>query len=251
MQTLLIDDEKLAISRLERLLGQYAGEIEIIGSANNGLEGLAMIEQRKPDLIFLDIEMPVLTGFELLAKLSYMPLVVFATAFEAYAIRAFEENSVDYLLKPIEPERLARTIQKLKDRTTKNQENPVSTQLLEMIAQLKPKKELTSISVKLGDRILLIRIDDITHFEAEDKYVYLYTQEGKKHLLDYSLTTLEEKLPAQFVRVSRSAIINQLHIQEIQKYFNGKYVIILHDKTHTKITTGSSFADKVKKLFEL
>ncbi|WP_310587864.1 LytR/AlgR family response regulator transcription factor [Emticicia agri] len=113
-KTILIDDEPLAISRLKRLLSHYSAVISIIDEAHNGQEGLEKIEAQKPDLIFLDIEMPLMTGFEMLANLSYMPKVIFSTAYDQYAIRAFEENSVDYLLKPIEAERLEKTIEKLK-----------------------------------------------------------------------------------------------------------------------------------------
>jgi two-component system LytT family response regulator len=195
--------------------------------------------------------MPVLTGFEMLAALEYMPQVVFATAYDSYAIRAFEENSVDYLLKPIEAERLEITMQKLRKQ---KQEMPnMAQEIAQLLAKIQPAKErpMTSISTKVGDRILLIRLSEISHFEAEDKYVYLYTLEGKKHLLDYSLTTLEEKLPATFLRVSRSAILNSEEVKEMQKYFNGKFIFAMQDAGKSKITSGGSFADKIKKHFDI
>jgi len=249
LRTILIDDEQLALARLERLLRVYATEIDLIGQARNGQEGLEIIEEMKPDLVFLDIEMPLLTGFEMLAQLQYMPDIVFATAFDAYAIRAFEENSIDYLLKPIEAERLDLTIQKLRNRRQAGKD--FSDQITQLLARLQPpkEKELASIAVKLGDRILLVRLPDVLYFEAEDKYVYLYTADGKKHLLDYSLTTLEEKLPNHFVRISRSMIVNTQQVKEIQKYFTGKFTIVLQNQT--KLTSGSSYAERVKKIFEL
>jgi two-component system, LytTR family, response regulator len=251
-KTLLIDDEKLAISRLEKLLANYKQVFRIIGSANNGQTGLEMIEKMHPDLIFLDIEMPIMNGFEMLAKLSYTPIVIFATAFSEYAIRAFEENSIDYLLKPIEPERLAITVKKLEKGNLQPSDNQLDSKLLDLIAQLQPqKKPLQSISVKIGDKILLIRLAEIAYLEAEDKYVYLHTLEGKKHLLDSSLTALEEKLPDFFIRISRSVIINQVQIREIQKYFNGKYTLVLNDQAKSKLTSGSTYTDKVRALFEL
>jgi two-component system LytT family response regulator len=248
-RAILIDDEPLALARLQRLLQPYTQEIDIIGQARNGQEGRDMVDALQPDVIFLDIEMPVLTGFEMLAQLAYMPAVVFTTAFDTYAIRAFEENSIDYLLKPIEAERLEITMQKLRDRVQTGKE--FSSEIAELLAKIQPTKtkELTSIAVKLGDRILLVRLPDINYFEAEDKYVYLYTQEGKKHLLDYSLTTLEEKLPTYFARISRSVIVNTQQIQEIQKYFTGKFTIILQNKT--KLISGSSYTERVRQLFEL
>jgi len=248
-RTLLIDDEKLAVKRLARLLSEHEDRVEIIGEAYNGVEGLQMIELLKPDLIFLDIEMPVLNGFEMLSKLNHMPTVVFATAFEAYAIRAFEENAIDYLLKPVEKERLQLTIGKLARMVSHTAD--YNRQLLQLIAQFKPKKDLISIPVKTGERILLIRLEDITYFEAEDKYVYLNTADNKKYLIDYTLAVLEEKLPPNFIRTSRSTIINRLYIKEIQKYFSGRYVVLLTDKAQTKITSGLSYADKVRSLLEI
>ncbi len=251
-KTIMIDDEKLALSRLKRLLDEYPYDFDIIHTAANGEEGWQSIEKLQPEIIFLDIEMPVLNGFEMLSKLSYMPFVVFTTAFEEYAIRAFEENSIDYLLKPIEQERLEITVQKLRKFKDRQDTNGLSSsQLMQMIAQLKPKQMMTSISVKIGDKILLIRLNEIAYFEAEDKYVNVYTKEGKKHLVDYSLVALEEKLPENFKRVSRAAIVNSSFIKEIQKFFNGKYVLVLNDATQSKITSGSSYTDKIKKIFEL
>ena len=251
LKTILIDDEPLAISRLRRLLNQYAETIDIIAEAKNGQEGLLLVENMKPDIIFLDIEMPVLNGFEMLSQLSYMPLVVFATAFDQYAIRAFEENSIDYLLKPIETERLEKTIEKLKKFHQKPTENPFNANLLQVLEQLKPKKETHSISVKMGERILFIPLSQISHFEADDKYVFLNTVDGKQHLTSYTINVLEEKLPDTFVRVSRSAIINSLVIKEFQKGFNGKYVILMKDMKQTKIKTGSSYGETLKRLMEI
>ena len=144
-KTLLIDDEKLAISRLERLLSKYENTFEIIGRASNGAEGLSMVETLCPDLIFLDIEMPVMTGFEMLSHLTFVPLVVFATAYDEYAIKAFEENSIDYLLKPIETERLDKTVQKLqnwKASVTQEKPNQFDKNILVYVKTLKRAKQL-------------------------------------------------------------------------------------------------------------
>ncbi|MCU0340744.1 MAG: LytTR family DNA-binding domain-containing protein [Spirosomaceae bacterium] len=251
--TLLIDDEPLAITRLRRLLGKFEDTFDIVGEAHNGAEGLDLVEKLRPDLLFLDIEMPLLTGFEMLARLTYMPMVIFATAYDQYAIKAFEENSVDYLLKPIEAERLQKTVEKLQ-KFTKNEQNevnPFNQNLLQLLDQLKPKKELHAVSVKFGEKILLIPLQDIGFFEAEDKYVFLVNKEGQKYLTSYTIATLEEKLPEHFVRVSRSTVVNSHHIKEIQKHFDGKFILTLTDKKSTKITSGQSFADNIKRLTEL
>ncbi len=261
LKTLLIDDEQLAINRLRRLLTNYADTIEIVGEAHNGAEGLVQIEAQKPDLIFLDIEMPLLNGFEMLARLNHMPFVVFATAFDQYAMRAFDENSVDYLLKPIETDRLDRTIGKLQafvnaKQHAGNPTNPYNDNLMRMLEQMKqmatpPKKEILSLSVKTGDKILLIPLPDVAWLEAEEKYVFMGTVDGQKYLTAYTIATLTEKLPDTFVRVSRSTIVNSSRIREVQKYYDGKFILLMTDKKGTKITTGSTYADNVRQLLDI
>jgi two-component system, LytTR family, response regulator len=254
MKTILIDDEPLAIVRLKRLLAKY-DNFEIIAEAKNGGEGLELVENLRPDVIFLDIEMPVMSGFEILSKLSFMPLVVFATAFDQYAIRAFEENSIDYLLKPIEAERLEKTVEKLQKFHQKPAENslanPFNANLLQMLEQFKPKKEIHSISVKSGEKILFIPLAEISHFEAEDKYVFMNTTDGQQYLTSYTIAVLEEKLPENFVRVSRSSIVNSLIIKELQRGFNGKYIILMKDRKMSKIETGNTYNDNLKRLMEI
>ncbi|WP_247232729.1 LytTR family DNA-binding domain-containing protein [Telluribacter sp. SYSU D00476] len=255
LRTILIDDEQLALNRLRRLLEKHPDVFQIVAEARNGAEGLLVLEEYRPDLIFLDIEMPLLNGFEMLARVTTMPMVIFSTAYDQYAIRAFEENSVDYLLKPIENERLLKTIDKLRTLVHNGQQNqelnPYADNLLRLLEQMKPKKELFSLSVKTGDKILLVPLTEITHFEAEDKYVFLNTLTGQKYLLNYTLTTLEEKLPNHFVRVSRSGIVNTHHIGEIQKYFNGKYLILMRDRKSSQLQTGSTYSDSIRHLIDL
>lgn len=256
LKTLLIDDEMLAISRLRRLLDKHRDTFEIIGEAPNGAEGLALIEAQRPDLIFLDIEMPLLNGFEMLSRLTVMPMVVFATAFDQYAIRAFEENSVDYLLKPIETDRLTRTAQKIRALVERQDAgqlavNPMTDSVMRLLAQMQPKKEIYSISVKTGDKIRLVPLSDIAYFEAEDKYVFLATMDGQKFLTTYTLTTLTEKLPDTFVRVSRSVTVNRHKIAEVHRHFDGKFILAMTDKKGTRLTTGSTYGEAVRGLLEL
>ncbi|TDE11727.1 LytR/AlgR family response regulator transcription factor [Dyadobacter psychrotolerans] len=253
LKTILIDDEPLALSRLRRLLLKYPETFLIVAEAQNGGEGLIEIDRHRPDLIFLDIEMPLLNGFEMLSKLTRMPLVVFSTAYDQYAIRAFEENSVDYLLKPVENERLLKTIEKLRNITTvssSNGSNPYSDNLLKLLEEMKPKKEIFSLSVKSGDRILLIPLTDITHFEADEKYVFLNTLDGQKYLLNYTLTSLEEKLPNHYLRISRAGIVNSHHIKEIQKHFNGKFTILMRDRKASQLSSGSTYGEVIRHLLD-
>lgn len=251
-RTILIDDEKLAVSRLERLLAKHEGVFEIVGRAYNGAEGLHLVEELRPDLIFLDIEMPLLNGFEMLTKLSFVPLVVFSTAFEEYAIRAFEENSIDYLLKPVEEDRLRLTVQKLqKWPTSAPKPDFYGAQVAKLLEQMQPKHELTSISVKSGNRIIILQLSEVSYFEAEEKYVFLVTTDATKYLTNYTITYLEEKLPPSFVRVSRSVMLNKTLLREAEKHFNGKYILTLNDKSRSKITSGLSYADNVRRLLEV
>ena len=249
-KTIIIDDEKLARTRLKRLLNNYADQFNIIAEAENGEEALILIDSQKPDLIFLDIQMPGLTGFEVLKKITHMPVVVFATAYEEYAIKAFEQNSIDYLLKPIEPERLEITINKLKRLNTSVSGIDI-TKLLALIDQNKPEKEITSIPVKTGNKIVLFKLQDIVYLEAKEKYVFIIDNDGKEHLIDFTLSDLEKKLPKQFVRLHRAYIINKEKIVEIKKYFDGKYVIVMNNKSRTQIISGSSYTQEVRNIIDI
>ena len=243
-KTIIIDDEQLARQRIKRLLTAY-DEVEVIAEAENGLEGLELIHLHQPDLIFLDIEMPVLNGFEMLAKLNYQPKVVFTTAYDQYAIKAFEEGSIDYLLKPIETERLNKTIKKLKQTNLSAPQLPIN----ELIRQIQGKKAIKTLTVKLGDKILLIKLEDIVHVQAEDKYVFLHTNDGKKHLTDYTLATLEEKLPEEFLRVHRSDMINTDYIKEIRKGFNGALIFVLNNPNESRVTSSRSNSEALRLRF--
>jgi two-component system LytT family response regulator len=244
-KTLIIDDEQLARQRLKRLLKPFE-EFEIIGEAINGTDGLEQIETLKPELIFLDIEMPLLNGFEMLSRLVHQPKVVFTTAYDQYAIKAFEEDSIDYLLKPIEAERLAKTIKKLQQ----NIKQP-ALPLEALMQQLFVKKELKTLTVKIGDKILLIKLADIVYIEAEEKYVFLHTTDGRKHLTDFTITVLEEKLPEAFIRIHRSSIINTEHIKEIRKGFNGALVFVMNNTAGSKLTSSRSNGDMLRERFDI
>ncbi len=240
---LIIDDEPLARQRLRQLLVSYPA-IHVAGEASNGEEGLALIETVKPDLLFLDIEMPLQNGFEMLRQLKQQPRVVFVTAYDQYALQAFEENAIDYLLKPIEADRLKKTIQKVTQTDGSNTRFPDIQLLLERLNP--PKKFASSLTVKLGDRILLIKTTDIVAADAEDKYVVLHTRDGRRHLSDYTLIDLENQLPDNFLRIHRSTLINTDAISEIRKAFNGTYVFVMEAVNHPRFKSSRSHGEAIK-----
>ena len=246
-KTIIIDDEPLARQRLKRLL-QLFECIDVIAEAANGKEGLELINALHPDLIFLDIEMPLLNGFEMLSQLSEQPLVVFTTAYDQYAIKAFEENSIDYLLKPIEKERLEKTIHKLQTAELKHQAN---SQFVQLLQQLNLKKEIRTLTVKTGDKILLIKLQDIFHIEAEEKYVFLRTADGNNHLTDFTITSLEERLPDNFVRIHRRSIINANRIKEIHRSFNGVFVFLMDDLETSRVCSSRGYGEELRQRFEI
>lgn len=242
--TLIIDDEPLARERLEKLLSNFPETISIIGSAKNGTEAKQQIEALKPNLIFLDIQMPGLTGFELIEKLETIPLIVFCTAHDDYSLQAFETNSIDYLVKPVRLERLEKTIEKLKQ--FKVYQTPQDIlQVIKSLSSVNEQKKMTSMTVKKGDKIIFIKLEDVAYFEADEKYVTLYTNSGH-HITDWSLAQLEAKLPDYFLRIHRAFIINIQFVEEVQKYFNSRYIIKLNNKVKTSITSGRTYTSQIK-----
>ncbi|MCF7567253.1 LytTR family DNA-binding domain-containing protein [Sabulilitoribacter arenilitoris] len=243
-KTIIIDDELLARERLLDLLENYPETFQVIDTAKNGVEAKEKISALKPDLIFLDIEMPELTGFELLEQLDAIPIVVFCTAYDQYSLKAFETNSIDYLVKPVRLERIEKTIQKLKLFNGNNN----SQQLLEAIKEMSIKKEtkkMTSITIKKGEKLIFVKLEDVVFLEAKDKYVTVFTNTAN-HLIELSLTQLVVKLPDDFLRVHRATIINTKYVEEVQKYFNNRYVIRLNNKQKTSITSGRSYTPQIK-----
>ena len=246
-KVVIVEDELLARQRLKKLLDVYNDSIEIIGEASNGAQGLDLIETLHPDFIFLDIQMPVMNGFDMILKLSKQPYIIFTTAFDEYAIQAFEENALDYLLKPIRPERLEVTIEKMKGIMKNNQGTVMNEDRLRaLLAKMTPEKELTNITVHSGDRIHIVNLKDIAFFRSEDKMTVIYKSSNEKHLMTQSLTQLEKKLPDHFIKINRSCIINEHMIQEIRKGFNGKFVFYMNDANNTKLTTGSTYTALIK-----
>jgi len=249
-KAIVIDDEPAARRLMKDLLQEYNDVVEVIAEANSGREAIQKIEKLKPDLIFLDIQMPDLTGFEVIEQLTEKPNIIFTTAYEQYAIKAFETFSIDYLLKPIKEERLQQSIEKLKEFGRLNHTINVNG-LQEIIRQFQAPKKATALPIKTGDRIILLRYENIVYFEAQDKYVFVFTADGQKYLTDQSLTTLSEKLPSPFCRIHRSYILNKEKIKEMHRHFSGRYLFIMDDKSATRLTSGRTYTDIFRTEFGL
>ncbi len=249
-KAIVVDDEPAARRLMKNLLQEHKEIIEVVAEAGNGREALEKIETIQPDLVFLDIQMPDLTGFEVIEQLKHKPNIIFTTAYEQYAIKAFETFSIDYLLKPIKEERLEQSINKLKNFGKLGGGIDI-TSLQQIIRQLKTPQKATALPIKTGDRINLLKFENISYLEANDKYVFIYTVDGQKHLTDQSLTLLEEKLPSQFYRVQKSFIINKERIKEMHKHFNGRYLFTMDDKNATKISSGRTYNEGIKAEFNL
>jgi two-component system LytT family response regulator len=225
-RALLVDDEELALKRLQRLLRDEP-EVEVVGTAENGRKAIELVEELKPDILFLDIQMPGLTGFDVIRRLRHVPVVIFTTAYDEYALQAFETSAVDYLLKPIEKARLQKALEKLRRLRSGGAAGDFE-QRLDLLLKTIERKEgesfLTHIPAKLGERILIFGVTDAAYFYASDKYTFLVTGE-KEFIIDRTLAELQEKLdPARFVRIHRSAIVNVEKVKEIVSLIGGRYL---------------------------
>ncbi len=249
-KTILIDDEPAARRLMKNLLYEHRDVVQIIDEAGTGQDAILKIESSKPDLIFLDIQMPDLTGFEVIERLTRKPNIIFTTAYEQYAIKAFETFSIDYLLKPIREERLKQSIEKLGQFGRLNSSINVSS-LQDIIRQFQAPQKSTALTIRTGDRIILLRFENIIYLEAHDKYVYVFTTDGQKHLTDQSLAALCEKLPSQFYRIQKSYIINKDKIKEMHRHFNGRYLFIMDDKSGTRLTSGRTYQDAIRSEFSI
>lgn len=245
LRALIIDDEPLARKRIQ-LLAVDEPELTIIGECASGHDALAAIQCDPPDLLFLDIQMPEMDGFELLEKIprENLPLVIFTTAYDQHAVRAFETHALDYLLKPFKPARfkaaVARARAHLADRdSTTTARGLIDLLTARQIAASPPTAHyLTRITVKTGEKVLVVKTADIESIESAGNYVAVNI--GKEcHILRETLSSLETQLnPEQFLRVSRSAIVNLDHIKELQPMFKGEHVIILHNGKRIAMTRG-------------
>jgi two-component system LytT family response regulator len=237
IRAVIVDDEPLARKRLHRLLEAHPS-LSIVGEAADGEGACELIEGTRPDLVFLDVQMPGLTGFEVLARLAVRPRIIFITAHDEFAVRAFEEQAIDYLLKPVEPLRLARALARVVATTSTEDER--LDRLLKAVERAAPT--FRRIPVRTGARITLVEPGAIIFCRAEDKYAVIYTA-GGEHVADRTIDELEQALdPEKFLRVHRSTIVNLDFVQELTSIEGGRYVILLRDATGAQVYASRSGA---------
>jgi len=242
MRAIIIDDERLARTELRKLLQDFP-EIEVVDEAANADEGIAKIDSLHPDLVFLDIQMPGKTGFEMLSELDRAPHIIFTTAYDEYALKAFEVNALDYLLKPIEPKRLADAVQKLNVAETK--ENHIAPENFNRSIL----NEEDQVFVKDGERCWFVKLNDIRLFESVGNYAKVFFGPNKPLILK-SLNALEERLDQKvFFRANRKHIVNLRLIEKIEPYFNGG--LLLELKGGEKIEVSRRQTVKFKEMMSL
>ncbi len=253
LRAYLVDDEPLALERLTRLLAEF-DEVTIAGSTTDPAEALRFLsgEGQPVDVLFLDIQMPGMTGFDLLARVTAQPFVIFTTAYDEYALRAFEVNSIDYLLKPIEAQQLERAVRKLgrvrpAARPAWQQSGELPEILRELAASLRGEHQEypRRIAYRVGERISFLDLETVTHFQALDKLTYAIAN-GRQHSVDQTIADLERRLnPARFLRIHRAVLVNMEWIQEVNSFFAGKVLVTLKDTRHTRLPVAR---DRVREL---
>ena len=239
IKAVIVEDSRLARNELKELIKKHS-EIELVGEAENVDKGFELIQETQPDLLFLDINMPEKDGFELLEMLDEVPMTIFTTAFDEYAIKSFEYNALDYLLKPINPKRFAKAITKVLEALDGKHEDQSGTKTLTAQSQ---------IFIKDGEKCWLVRIGTISHFEIVGNYTRVYF-EKEKPLLYKSLHQIEEKLPETiFFRANRQQIINTNYISTVVPWFNGKLKLTMKEGSEIEVSRRQSYLFKDKMSF--
>jgi two-component system, LytTR family, response regulator len=245
LRAFLIDDEPLALKRLARML-EATGRVEIVGRASDPERGLAQLSAESVDVVFLDIHMPGLSGFEVVERLPRGPLVVFVTAYDQHAVQAFELNAVDYLLKPVERARLDRTLDRVASRGEEPEDGDWRQTLEQLARQLRASPFLDHLASRVGDRVQLVAVDEVTHVFARDRGTYAATA-AREHLLDVTLADLERKLdPARFLRIHRATLVNVRWIGELHSDIGGRLLLRLKDERRTDLVVSRDRVRAVK-----
>lgn len=246
LAVMVVDDERESRERIRDFCRDH-DELELIAEAANGYEAIEKIDTLKPDLVFLDIQMPDITGIDVLKNISHDPQVIFCTAYDEYAVKAFEHNAVDFLLKPFSRERFDAALQRVKVDRVRRPE--VIGQLQQVLSDWKSESNyLRRIPAKIGDRIHLMKTGDITYFLSQNKMVFAYLKD--KHLaINYTLDELAKRLdPNQFFRIHRSTIVNLDYVELIEPWFAGSFMMKLNDGKKTELKISRNAARELKKL---
>jgi two-component system LytT family response regulator len=248
MRVLIVDDEPLARDRLQKMLAGES-EVTIVGQCSNGREAVEAIEEHAPDLVFLDVQMPELDGFGVLGELdpAKIPVIVFVTAHDKFALKAFEVHAVDFLLKPFDRERFQTALKRAKERIAQKRPGELDQRLAALLAELKPEAQAPErIAIKSSGRVVFVRTNEIDWIEAADNYVNLHVG-NESHMHRETMTALAERLPPKkFLRISRSTIVNVERIKELQPLFHGEYAVIL--RSGKTLTLSRSYRDVVDQL---
>jgi two-component system LytT family response regulator len=248
LTVLLVDDEPLAREGLRILLARDS-DVGAIYDAKNGHEAVALIRELRPDLVFLDVQMPEMDGFDAVREVGadWMPAVVFVTAHDRYAIQAFEINAIDYLLKPVTEDRFAKALVRVKARLGARSGDDTGRQILSLLETMaSPTRYLKRLAVRTAGKTILVDVADIDWIEAAENYVQLHTA-GGGHLLHVTMSTLEKSLdPAIFLRIHRSVIVNVTRIRELQPVMHGEYTITLADGA--RLQSGRNYSERLRAL---
>jgi two-component system LytT family response regulator len=248
IRAFLVDDEALALKRLSRML-TATGRVDIAGTDTDPVEAREQILKLKPDVLFLDIEMPGMSGFEMLAELDPQPVIVFTTAYDQYALKAFGVNSLDYLLKPIEQAQLDRALDKIERMSRGSEPRPELRELLDrlnVVAAAQPEYP-ARIASRIGERVELVELERVTHFFAADKLTYAATP-AKNYVVDQTIQELEQRLdPRKFIRIHRATLLNLDHLHDLHAWFAGRMLVRLKDEKKTELAVSR---DRVKALKE-
>ncbi|HXE62797.1 MAG TPA: LytTR family DNA-binding domain-containing protein [Bryobacteraceae bacterium] len=236
-KVLIVDDERLSRQRLRRLLA-LEPECDVVGECENGNEALQALSRERPDIIFLDVQMPELDGFDVVRAIeNSRPLVIFISAFDEHALRAFEVHAFDYLLKPFDRRRFRESLNRAKNHLARDRSESSDDRLRAMFENFTTNRRAPDrIAVRTNGRVVFVKIDDVDWIEASDNYVCLHC--GKDtHVLRETMGQIESRLdPARFLRVHRSAIVNLDRIKELQPWFRGDYRVVLRDGTELTLT---------------
>jgi two-component system LytT family response regulator len=244
MNVLIVDDEPLAREGMQLLLREEPS-ISAVAQARNGAEAVSMIRANRPDLVLLDVQMPEMDGFGVLKEIGAerMPPVIFVTAHDQYAIKAFEVNAIDYLLKPVTRERCSQALARVRERISQGGDNQHVMSLLQQLAA--PPRYLQRVALRSAGKIGFVNIEDILFAQAAENYVQLNLKTSR-HLLHVPIATLEASLdPAQFLRIHRSIIVNVRHVKELETGPHGEYIVVLQGGT--KLQSSRSYHEKIKK----